>query len=132
MPRTATIKREQVSSGTPASQVDGEVSSVEANASAQKLERREQPTAAVEVMDEKQKNKEAVSPTAVMKREPVSTGTPTSQVDGEVSLVEANASAQKLEKQEQPTAAVEVTDEKQQSKEAVSPTTVVKREKVSN
>ena len=103
---------------------------VEANASAQKLERREQPAVAVEVQDEKQQSKEVVSPTATVKRAPASN--PASQVDGDVGSVVASASVQKLERRERPTVAVEVQDEKQQSKEVVSSTAVVKREKVSN
>ena len=50
----------------------------------------------------------------------------------DASLVEANASARKLERREQPTVAIAVKDERQQSKEAVSQTASVKKEKVSN
>ena len=109
-----------------------DASLVEANASARKLERREQPAETIEVKDERQQSKEVVSQTAVVKREKVSTRTHVSKVDGDASLVEANASAQKLERREQPTPAVEVKNDKQQSKAAVSQTAAVKREKVSN
>ena len=126
--QTVAVKREQV--GNYAGKVDGDGSSVEASASAQKLERREQPTIAVEIKDDKQQSKEAVSQTAAVKREKV--GNYAGKVDGDGSSVEASASAQKLERREQPTMAVEVKDEKQQSREVVSPTAVVKREKVSN
>ena len=109
-----------------------DASLVEANASARKLERREQPAETIEVKDESQQSKEVVSQTAVVKREKVSTRTHVSKVDGDASLVEANASAQKLERREEPTPAVEVKNDKQQSKAAVSQTAAVKREKVSN
>ena len=90
-----------------------------------KLERREQPRA---VEGEKHQSKGKVSPTAVMKREPASPDTQASQVDGEASSVAASASAQKLARREQPT----VADEKHQSNEAMSPTRVAKRERISN
>ena len=60
---------------------------VEANASVQKLERREQPTAVVEVQDETCQSQVAVSPTAVVKREKVSNRTHVSQVDRDATLV---------------------------------------------
>ncbi len=103
-----------------------DASLVEANASARKLERREQPAEALEVTDEKQQSKEAVSQTVAVKRDKVSNRTDAGKVDDDASSGEANASAQKLERREEPTPAVEVKDEKQQSKEAV------KRKPVSN
>ena len=124
---TGAVKREQVSTGTQVSQIDGEASSVVASASAQKLARREQPTATVEVGDEKHQSNAATSPTAVAKREQVSPDMQASQVDGEASM-----SAQKLARREQPTVAVEVADEKQQSNVATSPTAVAKRARISN
>ncbi len=57
---------------------------------------------------------------------------PGKRIITDASLVEANASAGKLQRREQPAAAEVVEDEKQQSKAAVSQTTVVKREKISN
>ena len=123
---TMVVKREPVSTGTQVGQIDGAASSVAASASVQKLARREQPT----VADEKHQSNEAVSPTAVMKRAPVSPDMRASQVDGEASSVVASASAQKLEKREQTTAAVEVANEKHHSKKEVSPTRVAKREQV--
>ena len=116
----------------PGKRIITDASLVEANASARKLERREQPAAAVEVQDEKQQSKEAVSQTALVKREKVSNRTQVSKVDNDASSVEVNASARKLERREQPAAAIAVKDERQQSKEAVSQTAVVKKEKVSN
>ena len=107
-----------------------DASLVEANASARKLERREQPAEAIEVKDDKQQSQGAVSQTAAVKREPVSNHA--SKVDGDVSSVEASALAQKLERREQPAEAIEVQDNKQQSQEAVSQTVAVKREPVSN
>ena len=129
---TAVMKRAPVSPDMRASQVDGEASSVVASASAQKLEKREQTTAAVEVANEKHHSKKEVSPTRVAKREQVSPDMRASQVDGEASSVAASASAQKLEKREQTTAAVEVANEKHHNKKEVSPTRVAKRERISN
>ena len=126
--QTAAIKREPVSNHS--SKVDGDASSVEASASAKKLERREQPTATIAVQDNKQQSQGAVSQTVAVKREPVSNHA--SKVDGDVSSVEASASAQKLERPEQPAEAIEVQDNKQQSQGAVSQTVAVKREPVSN
>ena len=126
--QTAVVKREKVSNH--AGKVDGDTSASKANTSAQKLERREQSAEAIKVKDEKQQSKEAVSQTAVVKREKVSNHA--GKVDGDTSASKANTSAQKLERREQPAKTIEVTDEKQQSKEAVSQTAVVKREKVSN
>ncbi len=68
---------------------------VEANASARKLERREQPAEAIEVKDEKQQSKEAVSQTATVK-EKVSNRTHVSKVDGDAPLVNRQGYPRKL------------------------------------
>ena len=81
------VKREKVSNRTHVSKVDGDATLVEANASAQKLESREQPAEAIEVKDEKQQSQEAVSPTAVVKREKVNNHMHVSQIDGDATLV---------------------------------------------
>ena len=109
----------------PGKRIITDASLVAANASVRKLERREPPIA---VEGEKHPSNRAVSPTAMMKREPVSTGTQSNPVDGEASSVAASASAQQLERREPPIA---VEGEKHPSNRAVSPTAVMKRERIS-
>ena len=84
---TVVMKREQASTHTPASKVDGDVSSVAASAPSQQLARREQPAVAIEVADEKQQSQAATSPTAVAKRERISNRTHVSPVDRDATLV---------------------------------------------
>ena len=60
------------------------------------MERREEPTLALEVKDDKQQSKSAVSPTAVVKREKVSNRTHVSKVDSDATLVNRAGYPRKL------------------------------------
>ena len=116
----------------PGEQIITDATLVEADASARKLERRAEASETVAVADKKQPSKDAVSQTAVVKRERVINPTQVGTEASDASLVEARASARKLERRAEPTQTVVVADKKQPSKAAVSQTAVVKRERVSN
>ena len=90
------MKREKVSNRTHVSKVGNDASSVEVNASARRLERREQPSKAIAVQDGEHQSKETVSQTALVKREPVSSGTHASKVDSDATLVNRQGYPRKL------------------------------------